>query len=508
MVTNSFAPNTPPHVVGFMPRGANASRFDGSSAIPISDRYTPIAIDCEAMMDKVKCIVVGAGPAGAACAHALARKGIEVVLLERGGEPGEKNVASCVILTPVLEYLIPDYRERAPLERNVLRFETVAIGKRDYKVFQNQSYNFIDEPVCFTAFRGPFDAWFAQEAVDAGAELVTGMTVTDLIRDQGRVVGVRVGEEELYADVVVGADGFHSVVAENSGLIEERDPAMCYLGVKEVLDLPSDVINQRFHLRDGEGCVQECYYYPTGDGNVGYTLYTNNDSVSLAIFGIVETLKGGKIRLHEELDEIKKHPYMHALIGGGKLREYQAHIITIGEPVDPKTLYADGVLLCGEAGRLMDASGTGAPTSMLSGMMAAETIELAIRKNDYSAKVLKNYVNYLDSTSVLRTMYSGGKATSYVYGRGGDSLPEYRETLAQLMETSLRERVDFIKREPYPFWKIAYLEVGRHFAPAFIRWLITGWVRSSCLCSRLCNQLRRRFRRRYYDWSKSYEGGR
>jgi len=459
-------------------------------------------------MDKVKCIVVGAGPAGAACAHALARKGIEVVMLERGGEPGEKNVASFVILTPVLEYLIPDFRDKAPLERNIIRFETVTIGKRDYKVFQNQSYNFIDKPICFTAFRGAFDAWFAREAVAAGAELMTGMTVTDLIRDQGRVVGVRVGEEELYADVVVGADGFHSVVAESSGLIEERDPRMSYLGVKEVLDLPSDVINERFQLRDGEGCTQECYYYPMGDVNGGYTLYTNNDSVSLAIFGIVEMLKEGKTRLQDELDELKRHPYMQSLVGGATLREYQAHIITIGEPVDPKTLYADGVLLCGEAGRLMDASGTGVPTSMLSGMMAAETIELAIRRNNYSAKVLKNYVNYLDSTSLLRTMYSGSKMASYIYGRGGDSLPEHRETLARLMEMSLREGVDFIKREPYPFWKNAYLEVGRHFAPALIRWLITGWVRSSCLWTKVCNRVRRGFRRRYYEWRTSYERGR
>jgi len=229
-----------------------------------------------------------------------------------------------------------------------------------------------------------------------------------------------------------------------------------------------------------------------------------------ALAGVLVAQMHGTIRdfTDEELDELKKHPYMRALVGGATLREYQAHIITIGKPVDPKTLYADGVLLCGEAGRLMDASGTGAPTSMLSGMMAAETIESAIRVNDYSAKTLKNYVKYLDSTSLLRTMYSGSKVSSYLYGRGGDRLPVHRETLAQLMETSQREEVDFIKRERYPFWKNAYLEVGRHFAPAFIGWLITGWVRLSCIGSRLCNQMRRRFRRRYYDWRESYEGRR
>jgi electron transfer flavoprotein-quinone oxidoreductase len=459
-------------------------------------------------MDKVSCIVVGAGPAGAACAHALARKGIEVVMLERGSEPGEKNVASFVILTPVLEYLIPDFRDKAPLERNIIRFETVSIGNKDVKVFQNVSYNFIDNPYCYSAFRGPFDAWFAQEAVSAGAELVTGMTVTDLIYDQNRVVGVKVGEDELYADVVVGADGFNSIVAEKSGLITARDPEKCFLGVKEVLDLTPDAINQRFQLRDGEGCTKECYFYPMDGGNGGFTMYTNTDSISLAIFGKGDALREGKIKLHEEMDILKKHPYMHSLIEGATLREYQAHIISIGEPVDPKTLYADGVLLCGEAGTLMDDAGVGAPTGMLSGMLAAETIEMAIRKNDFSANVLKDYIGYLDSTALLRTMFDSNTVTSYIYSKRDGKLPEYRETIAQIMEEDMRAEVDYIEREPYPFWKTFYLEVGKDFTPSSIRWLITGWVHASSLYSKIYNQIRKRFRRRFYGWRKNYESGR
>ena len=458
-------------------------------------------------MDKVSCIVVGAGPAGAACAHALARKGIEVALLERGREPGEKNVASFVMITPVLEYLIPDFRDRAPLERNIIRFETVTIGKNDVKVFQDQSYNYIDDPFCYSAFRGPFDAWFAQEAVNAGANLITGVTVTDLIHDQGRVVGVRVGDEELYADVVVGADGYNSIVAEKSGLITERDPEKCYLGVKEVLDLPPDVINQRFQLRDGEGCTKECYYYPMGDTNGGFTMYTNTDSISLAIFGPGGVIKEGKLKLHEELDRLKKHPYMDSLIEGAGLREYQAHIISIGEPPNPKTLYEDGVLLCGEAGTLMDAAGVGAPTGMLSGMMAAETIETAIRKNDFSANVLKNYVDYLDSTALLRTMFASSRISSFIYSRGEEKLPEYREAIAEILEEDSREGADYIKREPYPFWKNVYLRVGKDFTPLPIRWLITGWIHSSSLCSSVCNRMRRILKRRFYDWRKNYERG-
>jgi len=68
-------------------------------------------------MDRVECVVVGAGPAGSACAIGLARKGVETVLVDRGRYAGEKNVASFVLFANVLETIIPNYREEAPLER-------------------------------------------------------------------------------------------------------------------------------------------------------------------------------------------------------------------------------------------------------------------------------------------------------------------------------------------------------------------------------------------------------
>ena len=70
-------------------------------------------------MEKADCIVVGAGPSGTACAISLAQKGFETVLLERARQPGEKNVASAVVFTPVLEQIVPEYLQEAPLERKI-----------------------------------------------------------------------------------------------------------------------------------------------------------------------------------------------------------------------------------------------------------------------------------------------------------------------------------------------------------------------------------------------------
>ena len=64
-------------------------------------------------------IVVGAGPAGSTAAYVLAKAGLNVALLERGASPGSKNVFGGILYTPVLNRLIPNFWEQAPVERHI-----------------------------------------------------------------------------------------------------------------------------------------------------------------------------------------------------------------------------------------------------------------------------------------------------------------------------------------------------------------------------------------------------
>ena len=455
-------------------------------------------------MDKATCIVVGAGPAGAACAHALAKKGIDTVMLERGREPGEKNVAAFVMFTAVLEHLIPDFMKDAPFERNIIRTDQVLLGERDVKLLTSFNYERLEHPISFTAFRGSFDSWFAQKAVDAGAQLVTGMKATDLIMDGSRVVGIKVDDEELYADVVVGADGYHSMVGEKARLIREWSPDKCSLGVKEVLDLPPEVIDERFQLSDGIGCEMGLFgYHLNGLNFTAATIYTNTDSVGVGAYARPSELADKHIKLHEQLEALKQHPYIRNLVRGATLREYSAHILSDGGQVEPKNLYGDGVLLCGEAGGTMEAgTGMGVPICMLSGMMAAETIEDAVKKKDFSARMLKNYLRYLDSTTLLDMVRKSRKTSSYFAGKGATAVPAYMKAAADTFNKSWESDVDYISKESHPLLVNLYLKIGQDLLPRLLRWPINAVIRISNFHASAAEKIRRKVRSHYYEWKE------
>ena len=70
--------------------------------------------------EKFDAIVVGAGPAGNSCAYTLAKRGMKVLQIERGEYPGSKNVQGAIMYADMLEKIIPDFREDAPLERHII----------------------------------------------------------------------------------------------------------------------------------------------------------------------------------------------------------------------------------------------------------------------------------------------------------------------------------------------------------------------------------------------------
>jgi len=242
--------------------------------------------------DRLDAIVVGAGPAGSAAALELARAGRSVVLLERGPFPGSKNVYGGVVYGRVLDDVIPRWWEQVPVQRWVVRRSTMLLtGSQALSVdFRTESWGAAPYNG-MTVYRSDFDSWLAGHATAAGAELVTSTVATGLLRDdRGAVAGVRTDRPggELRARAVIACDGVNSFLAKEAGLLPRVAAAHHTLGVKEVLGLPPEVIEERFGVGAHRGVDIEMLGATGGIPGGGF-LYTNADSVSV---GVVVSLPG------------------------------------------------------------------------------------------------------------------------------------------------------------------------------------------------------------------------
>ena len=146
-------------------------------------------------MKSYDAIVIGAGPAGASAALAMASKGLRVAMVERGEAAGSKNMFGGMIPNcPSAEELLPGFWERAPWERHVVKRTLTILSEAAATSLVFESDNFDSPPYNgFTLFRPVFDRWYAQEATNSGATLLTNCLAEELLVENGSVRGVRIG---------------------------------------------------------------------------------------------------------------------------------------------------------------------------------------------------------------------------------------------------------------------------------------------------------------------------
>ncbi len=357
---------------------------------------------------KFDAIVAGAGPAGCVAAYALAKAGLEVLVIERGKFPGAKNMFGGMLCGSVLTELIPNFWEEAPLERYITRHVITFLSEQDSFSIDFQSPSFGKPPYNgYSVLRAKFDKWLAQKVEEAGAIIVPGILVEDILWDGERIVGVKAGGEDFLANVVIAADGVNSLLAQKAGLAEELSPEYVSLGVKELIKLPHEVIQERFNLEGDEGVTQLFDGFCTKGMHGGGFLYTNKESLSLGIVIQLSALRRMGVKPADLLEEFKNHPGVRNLIKGGVVEEYSAHLVpNAGIKMMPK-LYADGFLVVGDAAGLVLATGItldGASFAFASGMAAAEAVKLAKQNDDFSRRTLCNYEKFLKESFVLRDL--------------------------------------------------------------------------------------------------------
>ena len=353
-------------------------------------------------------VVVGAGPAGSCAAIELARAGRSVLLIERGPFAGSKNMYGGVVYPRILDELIPEWWNEAPIQRWVTRRSTMIMTPEQALTIDFRSQNWGRPPYNgATAYRPDFDHWLAGKAEEAGARLLCSTVVTGLLRDDaGRVVGVRTDrpDGDVRASVVIACDGVNSFIAKEAGLYTDVDAANYTLGVKETIELPTHVIDERFGVRDNEGVDIEIIGCTEGVNGGGF-LYTNRETVSIGVVLKLPKLAAQQKRPEEIIAAMKAHPAIAPLVRDGIVREYSAHVIPEAGYSMLPGLVADGLLVAGDAAALCLAAGIwleGVNFAMASGMYAGRAAAQAITRGNTGPDALKPYLTMLDSSFVLK----------------------------------------------------------------------------------------------------------
>jgi electron transfer flavoprotein-quinone oxidoreductase len=365
------------------------------------------------MAEKYEAVVVGAGPAGSAAAYELARNGVQVLVLERGKEPGQKNVTGGILYgqtdTPYnLDYLIPGFEHEAPVERSIQQSWMHAMSGNKVKTLDLGKLHHHRTKWAWSVLRVPFDRWFAErvhkEATKHSGGVLSNITATGPLLHDGKIVGVETAElDPIRADVVIAADGATSEMARKAGLWDWQPSEKWFQGVKVVLKSSSADIERRFNLKGKEGAAHLFAGDVFGGVRGGGFIYTNKDTLSVGTVFHLDSLEQSKTPPHELLDKLLRHAFFQQLVEGQLDElEYSAKLIPDGKKCELRDPWRDRMLVCGDAAGQMWAAGPiikGMNLGISAGIMAAQSYLEAKKAGKphqagprYAMKVRRSYV--------------------------------------------------------------------------------------------------------------------
>ena len=358
-------------------------------------------------------LVIGAGPGGSMAARYAARHGLKVLLIEKRPEIGVP-----VRCAEGISRAWMDEVEIEPQEKWIdAEIDGAKIYSPDEKSVIKLSAEQAGNEVGFVLNREYFDKYLASLAAQEGAEIWLKSPAVEIIKEDGYVRGAvvrRFGEKvEVRAKIVIGADGFESQVARWAGLntvLRERDIVSCIQYRMTNIDIEENFT----HFFIGS-CAPGGYVwiFPKGrkEANVGIGVALNK-------------LKSkGEVKKYMD-DFIEKHEYLKK---GSIIQIVTGAVSTC--PV-PKRIVDNGIMLVGDAARLIDPiTGGGIANACISGKYAGEIAAKCI--NNPSKECLEEYQNKVKERwgkKHLRNWF-------------------VKEKLAELSDDTLNKLMDVVSKE-------------------------------------------------------------
>ncbi|QTE28272.1 FAD-dependent oxidoreductase [Pengzhenrongella sicca] len=382
---------------------------------------TPTPEVAEAAEPDFDVIVIGGGIAGCVTAYQLAQQGRTVVLIERGEAPGSKNLSGGVLYCRGMQEVFPDFLTEAPIERHITRNYINFLNAESSIGIDYKDSRLADPVNAVTVLRAKLDAWLSDKCEEAGVFIMPGVRVDKVLTEDGptgkRVVGVKAGDDELHAHVVVAADGVNSFISQEVGLRTKEPLNHLAIGVKCVVNLPRETVESRFNVTGDEGAafavVGDC---TQGVGGGGF-MYTNIDSVSVGVVLRLDDLTAKKKSSSEIFDHFLAHPYIAPYLEGGELVEYGCHLVAEGGLEMMGEITMDGLVVVGDAAGLTLNTGLtvrGMDLAVASGVAAATGIGAALESKDTSKAGLAGYRAAFDASYAGHDMKTYAKAPGFL----------------------------------------------------------------------------------------------
>jgi electron transfer flavoprotein-quinone oxidoreductase len=288
-------------------------------------------------MERYDVAIIGGGSAGLAALKQLSNLNKQAILIEAGKKAGSKNLSGGILYskkpkhgtTYNVEDVYPEFLQNTPVERRITQYMLHATSRDKVFTMNLTAAHEYQANFGYSVLLNKLNGWFAKQASESaerqGGGIVSGVHVRSISWQDEKTVIETDELEPFEAKAVIAADGVNSEVAEITGARAKFTPEQLYQGVKVIVKLPEEIIEQRFGIGPDEGAAHLFAGDITLNHIGGGFLYTNLDTLSV-----------GAVYHYDSLIDRPSEPYtlVNALLKNPLVAEFIKDQVAVKEEID------------------------------------------------------------------------------------------------------------------------------------------------------------------------------
>jgi len=277
-------------------------------------------------LEKYDVVIVGGGSSGLAALKQLSNRGKQAILLESGSKVGSKSVSGGILYSKKpkkgkvnnVEDVYENFLSDAPVERKITKYILHSTSKDKVFSMDLTSAHEYEANYGYSVLMNKLNKWFADQANESaqkyGGGIIPGVHVRDIKWDGDKTIIYTDELEEIEASAVIAADGVNSEIAQITGARSKFSPSELYQGVKVVVKLPEDIINERFGISSEEGAAHLFAGDVTLNHIGGGFVYTNQNTLSVGGVYHLDSLLENPVEPYEMINTLLKNPMISEFI--------------------------------------------------------------------------------------------------------------------------------------------------------------------------------------------------